>query len=1200
MKSTKSYRGSGRPANRRARRRLELEPLEVRQLLAVAAVDDIGANFNTDEDVPLVSSSANAVTIDPAGGEWRYFSTNNDIGFAWRQPNFDPGVDDPNDPLDWGTGNAPLGYGDAHIVTEVPWGPTGDNNVDAAAFKNFTYRFRREFQVADASAINALTVNLMRDDGALVFINGTFVVADGLDQFAENFDPGGGPPAENAFIPFIVDPSVLVDGTNLIAVEIHQASRTSSDVAMDVSLTSPGATPILENDDLSNANGQVIASVLSPPVDSVSGASAGAVVMDAGGNFTFTPAANYSGTATFDYEIVDDDNQPSIGTVTIVVAEVLADPVALNDSSVTIQGQPVTTVANDNPIVFMDYGATWSFLDNGTDQGGLGTFDAGDNTWFAAPNFDDSGWVSGAAEFGYGDADHVTLVDFGPDPNVKFTTSYYRSTFGVANSASVGFLGLGLVADDSAAVYINGVEAYRLRLAADAAFDVFAVGGGAAPGDGHPATETLIDLNQLGIPLMDTGNTIAVEIHQATLTSSDLHFDMAISEVPRSGVLDNDSDEDGATLEIVGVIDQPNGGTVVLNADGSYTYTPAEGMVGVDTFTYQIREVAAPAVTATATVTITVVNIPDAPVAGTDAYRVADPAGGETLTVAAIAPVDLAGVDATRMITFGDDWRYLDNGSDQGTAWRANGFDDTPGPARDDWKEGPAELGYGDPVDPNPPMNPPEATQILFGADPDNANNDAANKFVTTYFRNTFATDAAVTPGTDTLYFSLLSDDGAVAYLNGTEISSTFLIDNPAFDQHAFVAEPDDGQIARVYEIDSSLLNPVGGADNVLAVEVHQVNLTSSDLSFDAELLVPNAPIGVLVNDSDADFNALTAAILVAPPNAETFTFNPDGTFDYDPNDGFNGIDTFTYTLSDGTGNTSVGTVNISVGVATVPPQVLTVEINSDKTDNAPLPKGPLPSTWAAQRSEIFTIVAEFDQDMSVSLNDLVLTNLGKDVAADPDAVVDLAAIGATANVVGSTLTVTFVQNTLTDGGYSLEILPTATNLTGQGLDGNGDGSSGGSFTTSANQTNDFYRLLSDYSGDRGISVFDFTSFSYWFGTDVGTAAGEAPAFVDTSFDGGISVFDFTDFSNNFGQLVTLPVALAGRIAGLPSDDVTIDRADEGNEVEQAIEQPVVLWRNDIRRDDVENSTLNRNADVDVDDNDLLDVLASDVGQIWK
>jgi hypothetical protein len=168
MKSTKSYRGSGRPANRRARRRLELEPLEVRQLLAVAAVDDIGANFNTDEDVPLVSSSANAVTIDPAGGEWRYFSTNNDIGFAWRQPNFDPGVDDPNDPLDWGTGNAPLGYGDAHIVTEVPWGPTGDNNVDAAAFKNFTYRFRREFQVADASAINALTVNLMRDDGALV------------------------------------------------------------------------------------------------------------------------------------------------------------------------------------------------------------------------------------------------------------------------------------------------------------------------------------------------------------------------------------------------------------------------------------------------------------------------------------------------------------------------------------------------------------------------------------------------------------------------------------------------------------------------------------------------------------------------------------------------------------------------------------------------------------------------------------------------------------------------------------------------------------------------------------------------------------------------------------------------------------------------------------------------------------------------
>jgi hypothetical protein len=172
MNTTKSYRGSGRPANRRARRRLELEPLESRELLAVTAVGDIGAGYDTDEDVPLVVNSTGNTALVAPGSDWNYLSTSLDIGSSWRQPAFDDSS--------WLSGPARLGYGDPEIVTELSWGPTGDNAVDDPAFKNITYRFRHDFNVADASLISGLTLNLLRDDGALVFINGELVVADGV------------------------------------------------------------------------------------------------------------------------------------------------------------------------------------------------------------------------------------------------------------------------------------------------------------------------------------------------------------------------------------------------------------------------------------------------------------------------------------------------------------------------------------------------------------------------------------------------------------------------------------------------------------------------------------------------------------------------------------------------------------------------------------------------------------------------------------------------------------------------------------------------------------------------------------------------------------------------------------------------------------------------------------------------------------
>ncbi|MEZ5008851.1 MAG: hypothetical protein R2753_11930 [Chitinophagales bacterium] len=93
------------------------------------------------------------------------------------------------------------------------------------------------------------------------------------------------------------------------------------------------------------------------------------------------------------------------------------------------------------------------------------------------------------------------------------------------------------------------------------------------------------------------------------------------------------------------------------------------------------------------------------------------------------------------MIPFGSSWKYKDDGSNQGTAWRAGGFNDVS------WLSGPAQLGFGD---------GDEATVI----------ND--NDQITNYFRTTF--NVVNVSSIASLDLELVRDDGAVVYINGVEV----------------------------------------------------------------------------------------------------------------------------------------------------------------------------------------------------------------------------------------------------------------------------------------------------------------------------------------------------------------------------------------------------------------------------------------------
>jgi hypothetical protein len=167
----------------------------------------------------------------------------------------------------------------------------------------------------------------------------------------------------------------------------------------------------------------------------------------------------------------------------------------------------------------------------------------------------------------------------------------------------------------------------------------------------------------------------------------------------------------------------------------------------------------------------------------------------------------------TTLVARGAAWKYLDNGSNQGAAWTAAGFDDAA------WAAGNAQLGYGD---------GDEATVIGYGT-------DANNKYITTYFRKSF--NVANPADYTNLNLGILRDDGAVVYLNGTEVYRTNMPTGAIGYQTLASAAVSGAEETTTFLQTNVNPNLLVAGTNVLAVEIHQANATSTDISFDLDLI---------------------------------------------------------------------------------------------------------------------------------------------------------------------------------------------------------------------------------------------------------------------------------------------------------------------------------------------------------------------------
>lgn len=207
------------------------------------AIDDA---FASTTSIPvLVTGLGNApFAALPWGSTWRYLDNGVAPAANWTLAAF-------ND-ASWKSGVAELGYGDGDEATVVEDNPT-PGYQSGATNRYITTWFRLKFTVTNAAQVTALSGRMIRDDGVAVYLNGREIWRD-------NLAAGAGPatPAQSSIsgtseavaILKTLDPANLVEGGNVLAVEMHQESAGSSDLSFNFELNAarPAAGPDPDTD----------------------------------------------------------------------------------------------------------------------------------------------------------------------------------------------------------------------------------------------------------------------------------------------------------------------------------------------------------------------------------------------------------------------------------------------------------------------------------------------------------------------------------------------------------------------------------------------------------------------------------------------------------------------------------------------------------------------------------------------------------------------------------------------------------------------------------------------------------------------------------------------------------------------------------------------------------------------------------------
>ncbi|GAB5405833.1 MAG: hypothetical protein Aurels2KO_40640 [Aureliella sp.] len=441
------------------------------------------------------------------------------------------------------------------------------------------------------------------------------------------------------------------------------------------------------------------------------------------------------------------------------------------------------------------------------------------------------------------------------------------------------------------------------------------------------------------------------------------------------GVLSNDADPDGDALTVI-LIGQANHGTVTLNTDGAFSYTPDANFNGTDSFTYRAFDGTDQSNLATVQISVAAVN--DAPVAN-DLTASVKENNSKAITLSA---TDIDGDVLTYAIQTPPANGTL-TGQGQNLVYNPNvgftGIDTFSYVANDGTTDSSPATVTITVADNNAPVAGGQSVSVnedgslaitLSGTDADddaitfevvdlpqsgtltgtapnvtytpNTNFNGSDSF--TFRVNDGTDDSAlatvaitVTPVNDAPTAgggsASTNEDTAVTIpLSGADIDGDTLtfsvLSGPANGTvtiNAGVATytPNanfNGSDSFTFRANDGTTSSSPATISISVAAVNDLPVSASDsasLDQDTPLTV-NAP-GVLSNDSDVDGDSLTAS-LVTDPASGTVSLSADGSFTYTPATGFVGTDSFSYRANDGTGFGNTVTVNLTVNpVATGP-----------------------------------------------------------------------------------------------------------------------------------------------------------------------------------------------------------------------------------------------------------------------------------------
>jgi hypothetical protein len=367
-------------------------------------------------------------------------------------------------------------------------------------------------------------------------------------------------------------------------------------------------------------------------------------VLNPDGSVTFTPAAGFRGTTSFSYAASDGSLFSGSATVTVVVNDI---PSANADTLAATEDVPVTyaasvLLANDSDTV----GSPLVLASVGNAVGGSVVLNPDGSVSFTPlANF------NGAASFTYTVTDGmvssgpatvtvgvaavndvpttapVTLAPVAEDSGaVTITPGQLRAN---AQDPDGQVLTLGNLVANTGSLVANGDGTWSLTLPANFNGTVgftYDLSDGTATVAGA-ASLTVTAVNDA--PVGGADSALAVEDTAATFAAADL--------------LANDADVEGSALAIVGV-GNGTGGTAVLNADGSVTFTPDRDFNGAASLTYTVSDGSQ---SSTVSVGVTVTAVDDAPLItslnGDPAAGVDIAENGTAVTVVTASDVDTAG-----------------------------------------------------------------------------------------------------------------------------------------------------------------------------------------------------------------------------------------------------------------------------------------------------------------------------------------------------------------------------------------------------------------------------------------------------------------------------------------------------------------------------------------------------------------------------